>query len=277
MKVKTAVIFASGYGTRMLPITAAVQKELLPVLNRPVIDYVVADCLRAGVERIIMTIREGSHSLQDYYLGNKALETELEHRGKSEALATLRQIHAQAKFEFIEQPTGGHYGTAVPLQIAAGALSPDEAFIATSGDEFMFRRDGGSDFADMVHAFEESGAEGAILTVEKPAEDLAKYGVLDVDATKTPDRLKRIIEKPVRGEEPSNLINLSKYVLNPKLIDYVLNVKPDEKSGEYYLTDAVQLAAKEHDIVVVRAKGEYLDAGSTNAWLTANMAVGGLR
>jgi UTP--glucose-1-phosphate uridylyltransferase len=276
MKVKTAVIFASGYGTRMLPITAAVQKELLPVLNRPVIDYVVADCLRAGVERIIFTIREGSHSLQDYYVGNKALEIELKNRGKSEALATLHQIHAQAKFEFIEQPPG-RYGTAIPLQIAAKSLNPGEAFIATSGDEFMFRRDTGSDFTDMVQAFEETDAQGAILTVEKPAEQLAKYGVLDIDGTKTPDRLKRIIEKPVRGEEPSNLINLSKYVLTGKLLDYVLNVNPNPKSGEYYLTDAVQAAASDHDIVVVRAKGEYLDAGSTNSWLTANMAVGGLR
>jgi UTP--glucose-1-phosphate uridylyltransferase len=274
MKVKTAVIFASGYGTRMLPITAAVQKELLPILNRPVIDYVVADCLRAGVERIIFTIREGSHSLQDYYSGNPALEAELKSRGKSEALQSLKLIHSQAKFEYIEQPSTGKYGTAVPLQVAAKLLEPDTAFITCGGDDFLYRTDGGSDLADLVNAFEASSADGAILTIERPTEELSKYGVLDIDSNTKPARLKRIVEKPELGSEPSNLINLSKYVLTTKLLDYVLKVKANERTGEYYITDAVEEAASDHKIIVTRAKGEYLDAGSMQSWYRANQRVG---
>src|SRR6185295_2492811 len=104
MKPTTAVIFAAGTGTRMLPITAAVQKELLPIGNRPVIDYIVTDLVAAGITRIIFVIRPGQTGLKDYYHGNESLKRNLQRLGKSEAIALLDKIHHQATFEFIEQP-----------------------------------------------------------------------------------------------------------------------------------------------------------------------------
>jgi UTP--glucose-1-phosphate uridylyltransferase len=93
MKVTTAVIFAAGFGSRMLPVTSAVQKELLPILDRPIVDYVVADCVAAGVTHIIFVIRPNSHGLQDFYTGNSVLEGHLQRFGKTKDLANLNQIH----------------------------------------------------------------------------------------------------------------------------------------------------------------------------------------
>jgi UTP--glucose-1-phosphate uridylyltransferase len=273
MKVTTAVIFAAGFGSRMLPVTSAVQKELLPVLERPIVDYVVADCVAAGVTNIIFVIRPNSHGLQDYYTGNSVLEGHLKRFGKVKNLAELDRIHNQATYTFVEQREDAGYGTAVPLQVAAGHLPEDEAFIVCGSDDFMWRTDGGSDLKDLVETFDKADAAGALLTLEKQADELHKYGVLDVEKRDGYEYLRKIVEKPATGEAPSNLINISKYVMTPKLVKYVMDVKKDPDSGELYITDAVQDAARENPIVVQPAKGQYLDGGGVAGWLEANLVV----
>jgi len=111
MNPTTAVIFAAGTGTRMLPITAVVQKEMLPILNRPVIDYIVSDLVSAGIKRIIFVIRPGQTSLKEFYLGNPGFQQALERQHKTNALALLDAVHSQAIFEFVEQQPDAGYGT----------------------------------------------------------------------------------------------------------------------------------------------------------------------
>jgi len=273
MKVTTAVIFASGFGSRMLPVTAAVQKDLLPILDRPCIDYIVEDCLKAGIRNFIFTIRPGSHDLQDYYVGNPVLESHLRRYHKDKALAELHKIHQQATFNFVEQTADAGYGTAVPLIVAIPHLPKDSAVLVSSGDELIWREDGGSNMADLVKVFQDSGAEGAITGLEQPQDMLHKYGVLEIEQKDGHEYLDGFVEKPESGQEPSNLANVSKYIMTPTLLSYVLEVKPDPKSQEYYVTDAVRDAAKQHKVAVSRAKGEYLDCGSVKGWLHANLVV----
>jgi UTP--glucose-1-phosphate uridylyltransferase len=273
MKVNTAVIFAAGFGSRMLPVTSAVQKELLPILDRPIVDYVVSDCIAAGITDIIFVIRPNSHGLQDFYTGNSVLEGHLTRFGKDKDLARLKQIHSQATYTFVEQRADAGYGTAVPLQVAADHLPEDEAFIVCGSDDFMWRTDGGSDLKDLVETFKASDAAGAIMTIEKTEEELHKYGVLDIQERDGHEYLQALVEKPAPGHAPSNLINISKYIMTPKLLKYVMEVKPDEKSGELYITDAVQNAAKENPIVIQRAQGQFLDGGGVAGWLEANIVV----
>jgi UTP--glucose-1-phosphate uridylyltransferase len=268
MKVTTAVIWAGGYGSRMLPVTAGISKVMLPVLDKPVVDYVVSDCVKAGISNFIFITVPGSHDLQDYFLGNSGLDDHLRKFNKTAKLAELEHIRAQAHYQFIEQPAG-NYGTAVPLQVAAKLLPQDEAFVVSEGDTF-FWRESGSDIADMVHQFEESGADGAILTLEQPEEVLHKYGVLDVETRGSYRYLKRLVEKPAPGTAPSNLANVSRYVLTPKLMKYVMDVKRNERIGEFLMTDAIENAAAENDIVVQTVKGTWLDCGTVESWLKAN-------
>jgi UTP--glucose-1-phosphate uridylyltransferase len=273
MKVTTAVIFAAGFGSRMLPVTSAVQKELLPILDRPIVDYVVADCVAAGVTDIIFVIRANSHGLQDFYTGNSVLEGHLKRFGKTKDLATLDRIHSQATYTFVEQRADAGYGTAVPLQLAAQHLPKDEAFIVCGSDDFMWRTDGGSDLKDLVATFAETSAAGALMSIEKAPEELHKYGVLDVRERDGHGYLQKIVEKPSAEEAPSRLINISKYIMTPTMLEYVMKVEKDPQSGEYLITDAVQETASNHDIVVHAASGQYLDGGSVASWLEANLAV----
>ncbi len=273
MQVTTAIIFAAGYGSRMLPVTAAVQKELLPILNRPIIDYVVADCIAAGIKRIIFIISPGSHGLQDYYVGNPSLERHLNHYKKTEARDQLRAIHAQAAFEFIEQPGDAGYGTAVPVRLAIPHLAKGEACLVSDGDTFSWHANGVPEVVQLVRDFEASGTDGAIMGLEHPVSDLHRWGVLATKQEGDQELLTGLVEKPDPGQAPSNLINISKYILTPGVLSYVDGVEPNPQSGEYYLTDAIHAAAQAHSILVHRATGQLLDAGSVNGWLKANLAI----
>ncbi len=277
MKVTTAIIFASGYGSRMLPVTAAIQKELLPILDRPVIDYVVSDCIAAGISRFLFVTRPEHTALKDYYLGNSDLEAHLARFGKTEALATLNAIQNRATYEFIEQPDGIGYGTAIPVQAAAKHLSDDEAFVVCGGDDFLWRTDGRSDTAELIATFTKSDCAGALMTLERPADELHRYGVLAIKKVGDREYLDHIVEKPSAGQAPSRLINISKYVLTPQLLAYIMQVEPDKKSGEYYIIDAITAAARHHPIAVHRAKGQFLDAGNLEGWLKANLTLAAAR
>jgi len=273
MKPTTAVIFAAGTGSRMLPLTAAVQKELLPIGNRPVVDYIVSDLVAAGVTRIIFVIRPGQTGLKDYYLGNPELEGRLKLLDKTDAIAQLETIHDQAKFDFVEHPLSAGYGTAVPLQLALPLLTTDEPAIVCSGDDFIWRPDGTSEMADFIQTYQAGRGAGALMAREVGAHEVSAFGLLQTHEDNGREYLTDLIEKPSDHDAPSNLVNISKYILDGTLREYVRSVKPDPKSGELFITDAVGAAAKDQKIAVHRIKGQYLDTGNLESWLHANQVV----
>lgn len=273
--VTTAIIMAGGYGSRMMPVTAAVQKELLPLGNRPIIDYVVNDCVGAGITRIIFTVRPGSHGLQDYFLGNDELDDALRRLGKAKILAQLKAIRHQATFEFVEQPASAGYGSAIPIQVAAPHLPRGESVIVCSGDDVIWHRDGAPETAALLQTHQAAGGIGTLTALKKPSSELSQYGVLSLKHHNGHNYLKDFVEKPAPGTEPSNLINLSKYVVTPDLLPYIMEVTPDKKSGEYFITDAILNASRDRPIAVHQATGTYLDTGNPISWLQANLEVTG--
>lgn len=273
MKVTTAVIMAAGWGSRMLPVTSAVQKELLPILDRPVIDYLVADLVAAGIKQIIFVITPGSHGLQDYYVGNPPLEAHLQRYRKQEAIAGLAKIHHQATFTFVEQPNDVGYGTAIPMLIAEPHLPADEAFVACYGDAFLWNGDGNSAMAGpLIETYRDSGANAAMIGFEKPVEELHRYGVLHIEKKGDYEYLDGFVEKPPLGQEPSNLINFGMFVLEPGFMPFVHAVEYNE-TGERYVTDALLASAKERPMAVHRATGQFLDSGNLPSWLEANLVM----
>jgi UTP--glucose-1-phosphate uridylyltransferase len=273
MKPTTAVIFAAGSGSRMLPISAAVQKELMPILNRPVIDYIVTDLVAAGISRIIFVIRPGATGLKDYYLGNAAYEATLERLGKTAAVTALANIHHQATFEFIEQPDTAGYGTAIPLRTALPLLNPAEPVLVCGGDDFVWRTDGGSEMADFIETYLKSGAEGALMSLELPEAKLSKYGVLATQEDGGVSYLADIVEKPAAGQAPSRLVNISKYILSGAQRAAAGTVQPRAEVGESYITDAILSTIGEHPIAIHRISGTFLDTGNPASWLHANQVV----
>lgn len=269
MTIKKAIIPVAGWGTRRLPITKTIEKCMLPIGNRPLVDYVVQDCLAAGVRELIFVVGEDSTQLEDYYRSNIKLNDYLKRNGKSDKLPLVAPL-MDVKLHFITQPSHGKYGTAVPVALAAEYVEPGESVVVLMGDDFIWNSDGSSEVARLVEAT--PGRACGLLAAEVPRDEVSKYGVIEQDDD---GNYLQIVDQPSPDEAPSNLINISKYVLTKEVIDAAANL-PAAQNGEYQLPDAVNdFVAKGGQVKVVPARGQYLDGGSVEGWLHANNTVVG--
>jgi UTP--glucose-1-phosphate uridylyltransferase len=273
MKIRTALIASAGFGTRFLPITKTIQKEMLPILNRPTIDYVVADCIAAGIEKIIFVINEHNIQIKHFYSKNERLKLYLEQMNKAERYDEVAHLHSQAQFSFIKQSDSEQYGTAVPVKIAQQQLQNEEAFLVFMGDDFVYNANGSSEAQHMIETFVGSSATALATCIERPTDSLHKYGIAEVASRNGFEFLTNLIEKPEPGTAPSNLANISKYIFTPEIFEVIAQQQLDAKSGELYITDSILTLAKNKPVVIHTPTGEYLDSGSIPTWLHANLAV----
>ena len=274
MKVKKALITAAGFGTRFLPISKTVQKEMLPILNRPMIDYVVQDCISAGIEEIIFVVKENENQLvQHFYSESRSLKQHMNKLGKGDKYDQANaQLSDKVKFRFITQTIADKYGTAVPVEIAEKYLKNEEAFLVFMGDDFIYNPNV-IEAKEMIELFEKSGSEALVTCINKPESELHRYGVAQTKEENGHIFLTNLVEKPESGTAPSNLINISKYIFTPKIFELIKDQKPNPDSGEYYITDTATQLAKNSPVVIYTPKGEYLDGGSVLNWLKANIVV----
>lgn len=270
--ITKAIIPVAGWGTRRLPITKAVEKCMLPIGNRPIVDYVVQDCIAAGVTDIYFVVSEESAQLQAYYGDNAALNTYLIATGKESMLPVVAPPSG-VNFHYITQNTNGKYGTAIPVGLAAPYVQPGESVVVLMGDDFIYNPDRSSEVARLIAATPENG--NSMLGVTIPREHVGRYGVIEMNDA---SEFVRIVEKPLPEQAPSTLINVSKYVLNHDLLMAVANYADLALSGEYYITEPInQYILSGGSLRVVEAQGRYLDGGSVEGWLHANnVVVGGL-
>lgn len=279
MSINKAVITTAGFGTRFLPISKTIQKEMLPILNRPLVDYVVADLVKAGIKEIIFVVSEHNQQIKHYYSENPRLKNYLKEKGKDELYQQVDHLHQQAQFTFKVQPDEERYGTAVPVKICEDLLHDEEAFLVFMGDDFVYNGNGGSAAEAMIELYERSKQEngghiGGVATfIERPTEELHKYGIAEVEQHGEFTYLKRLVEKPAPGAAPSNLSNISKYILTPAVFDIIRQQKLNPQSGELYITDTLQTLAEQNGVMVHLPQGDYLDGGNVMSWLKANLRV----
>ncbi len=171
-----AIITAGGWGTRRLPITKVIDKSMLPVGNRPIVDYVVEVCLKAGITEIIFVVSEGSSQLQSYYGHNKALEDYLEKNGKDDELKQILPPK-EVTFKYVEQPNNNKYGTAIPISLAVQNYDFSDGAVVLMGDDFVYHKD---DQGEVLRLIEEASGESSLLGVEVDSERTQIYGVHDV-------------------------------------------------------------------------------------------------
>lgn len=273
MKIKKAIITCAGFGTRFLPITKTIQKEMLPVLNRPLIDYVVEDCVKAGIEDIIFVVGEHNYQVMHYYRENQRLYEYLKKFNKLHLYEQIADLHKQANFYFVKQKDNDPYGTAIPVMLAKDYVQNEDAFLVLMGDDFLYQSEEKSVIANMINAFEMSNAKALLTCVQKPNEVLSKYGVIKSHQVGELKFLEEIVEKPQLGLAPSNLVNISKYIFSKEIWPILDKQTINPQSGEMYITDSLQTLAKTEPVLVYTPPGKYLDGGDPLGWLLTNLTI----
>jgi UTP--glucose-1-phosphate uridylyltransferase len=269
-KVRKAVLPAAGLGTRFLPATKAQPKEMLPLVDKPLIQYSVEECLASGIENIIIVTGRGKHAIEDHFDASPGLERLLEQSGKKDLAEMVRNIAEMTHVSYIRQKEALGLGHAV---LTAKELVGDEPFAVLLGDVVF---DGPNPATkQLVDVYDATGL-GVIAVEPVPRENIHLYGVIDAKPepnSRWGDRLLRIsnlVEKPKTEDAPSNLSITGRYLLPPEIFDCIERTPPG-RGGEIQLTDALRILAQEHGLLALVYEGKSYDAGDKLGFLKATV------
>lgn len=268
MKVRKAVIPAAGLGTRFLPITKSVPKELLPILDRPMLQYVIEEAAEAGIQEIIIVTARGKESIAAYFQPSPSLEQHLADSGNPDLLQKVKHASTLADVSFViqEQPLGlGH-----AVLTAKDAVGP-EPFAVILPDDIIAHTPGA--LSQMLKVSDQYDA-GVVAVEPTPWELVHNYGV--VDATQKADRvhqIHRLVEKPTREEAPSNLTVVGRYILPGEIFECLERTPPGAKN-EIQLTDGLSLLMESHDLYAYEFQGTRYDGGTPIGLLRASLEFG---
>lgn len=263
--IRKVVIPVAGWGTRSLPATKNIPKEMLPIYNKPVIQYVVEEAQRAHIKDVIFVTNRDKNVIEDHFDHNLQLEDLLERSGKLDKLEEVRRVAEMVNILSVRQKRQLGLGHAV---LCARELVGDEPFAVMVGDDLMF-----SGVPGIGQLIEVAMAEKmpVIGVMEVPWEKVSRYGIIDGEEV-APGvyRVRDMVEKPKREDAPSRMAIVGRYVLTPDIFDYLEKVKPGH-GGEIQLTDALQAMAKDRGVMAVRMAGMRFDAGDWAEFLSANI------
>ena len=266
MQIRKAVIPAAGLGTRFLPVTKSVPKELLPIIDRPLLQYVIAEASEAGVEEVIIVTSPDKASFGNYFQAHPALEERLAANEEDNLLAKVKEVGKLAKVSFVIQHEALGLGHAV---LQAKDSVGDEPFVVILPDDIIAHCPGAT--SQMVQVSEDLGA--SVVAVEAmPWEMVPNYGV--VHARKISDGIHKIlglVEKPTLEEAPSNLSIVGRYILPPQIFQCLETTRPGAK-GEIQLTDGLLALTQTHNVYAFEFKGARYDGGTPMGLLRASLA-----
>ena len=266
MQIRKAVIPAAGLGTRFLPVTMSVPKELLPIVDRPLLQYVIAEAVEAGVEEVIIVTSPGKESISDYFQPHPIIEQRLTANGDDSLLAKVTEAGNLAKVSFVIQHEALGLGHAVLM--AKDAVG-DEPFVVILPDDIIAHSPGA--ISQMVQVSEKMDA-GVIAVEALPWEVVPNYGVVDADLVSVGvHKIKRLVEKPPREEAPSNLTIVGRYILPPQIFKCLENTKPGAK-GEIQLTDGLSALLQDHELFAYEFAGARYDGGTPMGLMRASLA-----
>ena len=268
MRVRKAVFPAAGWGTRFLPATKAQPKEMLPLVDKPVIQYAVEEAVEAGIEQVIIITSSQKRAIEDHFDINVELEQLLEARGDIDMLRQIRAISDLAQISYVRQKEQLGLGHAV---LVAKELVGHEPFaVILSDDGVVGER---PCIGQLIHAYEQTHSS-VVAVMEVPHEQTCRYGVIDGSAVDPSDprlyKVSRLVEKPEPSEAPSDLAIIGRYVLTPKIFEK-LEQTPRGAGGEIQLTDAIEALMQEQDVYAYAFDGVRYDAGTTMGWLEASV------
>lgn len=264
-KIKKCLFPAAGLGTRFLPVTKEIAKEMLPLVNRPIISYGVEEAVNSGCDDIVIITGRTKRSIEDYFDCSFELESLLKSRGKTELYEKVRSIASMANFMFIRQPEPLGLGHAV---LCGEPICRNDYFGVILPDDVIESEPPA--LLQLIHVHEKLG--GSVIALEEvPLSDVSRYGI--VDAEKTADgiyRIRDMVEKPSIQKSPSRLAIIGRYILSPRIFE-ILSDTEAGVGGELQLTDAIRRLLQEEPVWGVIYKGERYDCGTQNGWFAANV------
>ncbi|MCY9807200.1 UTP--glucose-1-phosphate uridylyltransferase GalU [Lentilactobacillus senioris] len=267
-KVTKAVIPAAGLGTRFLPETKALPKEMLPIVDTPTIQFIVEEAKKSGIKDIVIVIGKGKRSIEDHFDSNPELEMNLEEKHKEKMLESIRKTN-DMNIYFIRQSHPRGLGDAV---YTARSFIGNEPFVVMLGDDVM--EDKVPLTKQLMESYADTGA--STLAVKKvPHKDISKYGVIDPSKEVKAGlyNVKQFVEKPAPEEAPSDLAIIGRYLLTPEIFGILENTAPDD-GGEIQLTTAIDTLNKTQRVFAHEFKGKRFDTGNKLSWLKTNITFG---
>lgn len=264
-EIRKVIIPVAGWGTRSLPATKNIPKEMLPIYNKPVIQYVVEEAQRANIQDVIFVTNRDKNVIEDHFDYNLQLESVLERAGKLDKLAEVRKVAEMVNIMSVRQKKQLGLGHAV---MCARELVRGEPFAVMVGDDLMF-----SGVPGIRQLIDVAMAEKmpVIGVMEVPWEKVSRYGIIQGEEV-SPGvyRVQDMVEKPAREDAPSRLAIVGRYVLTPDIFDHLDKVQPGH-GGEIQLTDALRTLTQERGMMAVRMAGMRFDAGDWSEFLSANI------
>ena len=267
-KPTKAVITDAGFASRFLPITKTVPKGMIPLGAKPIMQYVVEECVAGGITSIIIVAtHEGKPIYEDFFNNPcEKISKQLESQGKSDRFESVREVLHMADITVIEQDPSLPYGNGSPIASAKPYLEEDEAFVALYSDDLIF---GEGDVKTLIEAYEKNPEAKAIITAqEMPQEVWKKYGMIALK-DKEKMTLSHIVEMPAKPEDsPSNLTSYGRYLLTPEVFEHLVpgNTGLD---NELWTVDAITKLAEEGDVIVTKSKGKWLTTGDPDNYRKA--------
>jgi UTP--glucose-1-phosphate uridylyltransferase len=263
------VITIAGYGTRFLPASKAIPKEMFPIAGIPLLQYHVEDLVAAGITEIIVVVRGGAGVIQRHFAPAPDLEQHLEAQGKTALLEKVRRVSCMADVVFVRQPETLPYGNASPALAARAWLSPGEPFYYMFGDDITIADT--SVAQQMLDAFDRFHPAAVVATQSVPDEETHLYGCIRLKPGSEYE-LARIVEKPAPGTAPSNQVQAGHFVFTPKVFDVLDTLKPSQ-DGELWLAHAVDELAKRSTVIAQPVAGKWMAAGDPLRHLKACIEV----
>ena len=265
MKLRKAIIPAAGLGTRFLPATKAQPKEMLPIVDKPTIQYIVEEAIASGVEEILIITGRNKRAIEDHFDKSVELELELEQKCQYDLLDLTRKISNLADIHYVRQKEAKGLGHAI---YCARTFVGNEPFAVLLGDDVFYSKV--PCLQQMKNVFDEYKA--TILGVQQvAADDVSKYGIIDgTQVEKNIYRVNNMIEKPNKEDAPSNIAILGRYIITPTIFDILSDTKPG-RGGEIQLTDALEILRSKEAVYAYALEGARYDIGSKLGFLKANI------
>jgi UTP--glucose-1-phosphate uridylyltransferase len=257
---------AAGYGTRFLPATKAVPKEMLPIINKPILQYGVEEAISAGIANIAIVTGRGKRSIEDHFDNSVELEFQLKETSKEHYIKDIQNIIEKATFTYVRQKKMLGLGHAI---LTGEPLIGNNPFAVILADDLCINSNN-SVLKQMIEVFDKYKCS-VIAIEEVPEEDTNKYGIIAgdlIDGSNSIFRVTDMVEKPESNDSPSNMAIVGRYILTPDIFDIIKTIKPD-LNGEIQITDALLRQAKQGNVIAYKFKGLRFDCGSVRGYIKA--------